>query len=379
MAIKIQKAGFDEFLAGGDKYRILLFGAPSAGKTPWAAQAPKPLVLAVDKSAPSSLAMSGTDFVKITGSADMDEALKYLERESGRPSFEFETVVLDTISVLQARVINEMLRASGRGDLADVDGGWTALKSKMNGFLDRLHRLNLNLIVLCHLKDKHGSNEIEPDLTGSLKGDLPKEFPFIGHLLHDWDRPKDAPKGSDSPSEASESTVKREVVRTIHWRATPKFPILRSPGGVLDVTSVTFEPSDWTQVVDGLSKISGAVPEKSSVVAEVVVEEPAAQPAPPDVEGGPVEPKVPAKKAAKKAAPKAGEATEKAPAKKSPAKKAVEAVKEVLGGKEVPLEELIAAASSHEELTELWRENKAVWTAEHTELVKQRKAALPQS
>lgn len=96
MAIEIKRAGFDQFFSGGDKYRILLFGDPAAGKTPWAAQMPKPIFLAADRSAPASLAMSQTDYIEIHSEKAALDALTYLRRESTRPSFEYETVVIDT-------------------------------------------------------------------------------------------------------------------------------------------------------------------------------------------------------------------------------------------------------------------------------------------
>jgi len=410
MDIKI--SGLGEFLNENERYRVLVAGVPGAGKTPWAAQWPKPLFLAVDKSCAPSLALTQTPRIDCANDRDVVAALDWVAANQGRPSFEHETIVLDTVSVLQERIAQDILRRAGKRDMADVEKGWGQLKSALRAVIDRLTRIDrLHVVVLVHLKDKHDSKEIELDLTGQAKNDLPKEFPFIGHLYMDW---KDAEAKTDG-----EGVVDRDPVRRIAWRANPKFPMLRNPGGILAVTTVDFQPSDFTQISDGMTKglkILEPKPLGSKVVGEVPEVTEGVQPVPPDVPGGPVEPKVPRPKAAPlKFDPAAhnitrvndyltehpdeveavleAEATGKArrgilqrPGVKEvvPApQEAREVVREILGGEVVAEERdeimlAILAAIGAEAMRDLWKKYRTDWTDDHSSAVKERLALLEQ-
>lgn len=324
--LEIRTAGLESYLEGGDgKYRILILGTPGSGKTPFAAQFPDPFFLMADRGGENSLVLTRTPYVKIRSEADALEVITYLERESKRPSFIYKTVVLDTISVLQSHVIQEILRREGKKSLDDFRN-WGELSSIMKGILNRLQNLPMHLVVLVHLKDKFDANgEIEPDLTGGLKVDLPKEFPYIGHLHTDWDVVK--VDGVDT----------KVVVRKIGWRAIPQVPFLRSASNLLPPTTpVTFTPSDFDAIQDAIVKgVQADWAQGSSVIGQIVsqIEEKAA---PPDIQGGPVEPKpdgvLPkARAAAAKPVTKAAAARAKKDAVVEPHDAAVNAIQEELG------------------------------------------------
>jgi hypothetical protein len=421
--VEIKVAGLSEFLSEDQRYRVLVAGVPGSGKTPWAAQWPRPLFLAVDKSCAPSLAITQTPRIDCANDRDVIQALDHVLANQGRPSFEFDTIVLDTVSVLQERIAQDILRRAARRDLADVEGGWTQLKSALRAVMDRLTRIErLHVVVLCHLKDKHDVKEVELDLAGAAKGDLPKDFSFIGHLYMDW---KDAEARTDD-----QGVVDREPVRRMKWRATPRFPILRNPGSILNVTTVDFESTDFTQIAEGMAKGRKRLEPKAmgtKVVGEVPEPPTPVQPAPPDVPGGPVEPNVPNPKRPAAGSASAGtfdpaahsvaqvnsylaehpddvssvlaaETSGKArrgilsgpyapsaepesePESESEGS-AEQVVQDVLGGEVVaeesdPISLAISQITSAEEGTELWRDNKAGWKPEHTVVMKERLALL---
>jgi hypothetical protein len=289
-------------LDGQDRYRILLFGQPGSGKTPFAAQAPAPIFLMADRGGAASLAITGTPYIEIPSEKAANEALDYLALQAQRPSFPYQTVVVDTFSVLSAHVANGIMRRDG---MTSMDGfkAWGDLKASMSTILDKLQRLPLHVIVNVHLKDKFDSQEYEPDLIGGTKIDLPKEFPFIGWIHTDWGIGVD---DNASDAEKAKAQASRKVVRKISWRASPKFPILRSPAGLLDETSVEFKSSDFTQITDALAGQAAKYGQATVVTEQTPADQVAADVAGPDIKGGAVEPdatKVP-RKAAKKAAVK---------------------------------------------------------------------------
>lgn len=424
--MEIKVAGLSEFLNEKERYRVLVLGVAGAGKTPWAAQWPRPLFLAVDKSCPPSLAITRTPYVECASDQDVIQALDWVLANQGRPNFEHDTLVLDTFSVLQNRIASNIMRRAGRRDLADVDGGWGQLKAATQAITDRLARVDrLHVVVLVHLKDKFDAKEYEPDLVGSAKWDLPKDFPFVGHLYMDW---KDA-----EAKPGNEGLVEREPVRRINWRANPRFPILRSPGGILRVTTVDFQPGDFGQIAESLRgglKALEPEPRATQVVGQVPEPTPRVQPAPANVPGGPVDPAVarthprpegydpgghtvaqvnahldehPEEVEAVLKAEREGKArrgilegphaapaaAEQAPAPQGgqeaapTAQEAQETVESTLGGQVVGHEEdpilaAIAKAGSEAEFREIWQANRSVWTEEHNVAVRERMALLGQ-
>lgn len=397
--IEIKTAGLDDLLdeKGGAKYRFLIFGTPGAGKTPFAAQFPAPLVLAADRNAPDSLVITKTPYIEVRSEKSTHEAIDYIAKESLRPSFPYQTLVLDTYSTLQRHIVQEILRRENKANIDDFRQ-WGELTAVMAKILNRLHNLPMHLVVNVHTKDKFDAEELEPDLVGGAKQDLPKEFPNIGWLHTDWG----VEKGDDG------ADVKA-VQRKIRWKASPKFPILRSTSALLpDETTVTFTPEDFLQLERALragAKRIGA----TSAVLETVQTEVEQKAAPANVQGGPVEPKPdalpkPRARAAAKpkaepappapaqevATPPAPAAAEPEPAAEPPVTElapapeehdaAVEATAAALGAEVVddgdPIAVAIRQITNPAEFTALWRKNKATWTPEHTALVTARKSEL---
>lgn len=411
-AMQIKVAGLEQYAEDGDgKVQVLLFGEPGTGKTPWSAQWPKTLHLMCDRNGENSLVLTRSPFLQIRGKADMEAALKIAEQQVA--SGAIETVVLDTISVYSRHVAQEILTRNG---LANMDNfkQWGELTAEVTRTLHRLQNMDANIIVLCHTKAKFDSDtkEIEPDLSGGAKNDLPKEFPYIGLLT--------------TMEVLADDKKSKRTARQIQWRGTPQIPYLRSPSNILpEKTSVDFKSSDYEQVINALRKGAEKLSERfKTQLAELEQPlggevEPEIQVAAPDSVSGPVAaidaakvPKARAKKdeaAAPAPAVASDPSTWKAPAEASsptpeqPAEtpeagdqaaedtastetaeptmeEAVATVASVLDGEVVEtivdIATRIQEATTPEEFKTIWAENKNAWTDEYTALVQARKATL---
>lgn len=370
MVIKIRTAGLDEYLEGGEgKFNILLFGPPGGGKTPWAAQAPAPFFLMADRGGQNSLVMTKTPYVKIRSEADFDEAIAFLQMDQAGKNPQYKTVVLDTISVYAKHLQQDILRREGIPSMDDFRQ-WGELGQRTANALHKLQNLDMNVIVNCHVKDKFNSEELEPDLQGGARVDLPKEFPYIGLLQMTWD------------IQQIDGKDERVAVRKIRWRGTPKIPHLRSASNILpETTPVNFQPSDWTVLTDAVRAGAEAIGTRAEVTE---VETPTEQTAvkAEDAVSGPVAPKPARRAPAKKAEAKKDDAPaakkDEAPAEPTH-DEAVANVQETLGGEvvsELNLVDQIKAATTAEEFHALWAQNKPQWGDEHTAAVKARKAEL---
>lgn len=415
--VQIQTAGLDEFLDGGSgKLQVLLYGDPGTGKTPWAAQWPDTLHIMCDRNGENSLVLTGSRFVKVRSRADMKAALDAAAMAVANGSV--KTIVIDTISVYAKHVSQEILKTNNIASMDDFRQ-WGELTAEIVNTLHRLQNMPVNVIVLCHTKTKFDSKtfEIEPDLAGGAKLDLPKEFPYIGLLSMDF-----------AITQVDGKDV-RSTVRKIQWRGTPQISHLRSPSNILpEFTSVEFKESDYTQIRDAIEKGAQQLAARAGVKKETTSETVetssdamtvAAAAAPVSGAVSPDANKLPAPRkgatartgtAAKVAAADAAAATpapaaeptmeeavaqaaQEAEAAEGQAaahaeepthEEAVATVTNVLEGEVVKttteddIAALIEAATLPAQMTDIWREHKNMWTPALSERAKARKAVLLQ-
>lgn len=357
MAIVIKTAGFEDLLNSGDYYlKALIIGENGVGKTPFAAQWPKPL-FALCENGHMSLAQSGTAYADIKSSADMEAVLRHARVESMKPiaSRSVQTLVIDTVDSYQKILIQERLKETGQQGLSGwADWGW--LEGKMGSLTEAIKRLPMNVVVLMHTRDVHeqvGDKDDEVTrivqrarMKGDVKDSIYDNFPLIGLIESTYA----AEKG------------KRSLARTARWQPDPKHPILRDQSTRLPATTkVSFTQDDYQQIFDAISGGLDSLP-ASAVVGEI--ETPAQAPVPDSVDevGALKSPTLPpAKKAAAKktaakktaAAPAKAEVTEVAePAEVVPPSTDVEPAEEPKAPKEDPWEppavaEPEAAAAAH--------------------------------
>jgi hypothetical protein len=283
-------------------------GDHGVGKTPFAAQWPKPL-LADCENGRLSVASMGIPYANIKTAADMDALLDMVRRECLKPADkrQYETLIIDTIDSWQKRIILGRLKDERKEQLSGwADWGW--LDGKMVALIEALLNLPMNVVVNLHTKDISEDDGDESRLVqkARLKGDIKdaifQDFDLIGHMEQSYVAGEGAQKGE------------RVRVRQIRWHAEPKYPSLRDRSNKLPrFTDVTFTQDDYWQIFNAITDGLDDLPRSQELESLAVEGEEAEVPGPDDKGGPVVEPAVPAKKAAKKA----------------PAKKAAPAAKKV--------------------------------------------------
>lgn len=295
MSITIATTGLEDYLEGGKgKVKALITGGPGAGKTRASSFWPKPIYAACEDGL-MSVADRNVPYAFVNSVEDMSAFINLLQAECRKPADQrrFETVVVDTIDAWQRSITQQYLKAKRKTELSGFeDWGW--LDNQMVNLVAELMALPMNIVVLCHTKEKKGGKDDIDKFVLKLKGDikdqLAADFDFVGMFDNDFGLVDGA----------------RGMVRHILWEPQPNADWLKARGGALTRTKVTFSPQDFEAIRDGIrSQLQGL--QAATVVEEVATPE-GAQPLPP-TPGGPVgvgtgRPPVqaPAKPATKKAA-----------------------------------------------------------------------------
>ncbi len=308
----IRTTGFEDYLdrSGGAFVKALIMGRPDSGKTRSASFWPKPIFADCEKGR-MSIADRGVPYAEINSSDDMDALLRMVKLDCNKPaeSRRFQTFVLDTIDSYQRKLIAQRL-AKERKEALSGWADWGYLDSKMTDLIEKLLNLPMNIVVNLHVKDEtEGDDESrllvrKPKLKGDIREQIAAEFDLVGHMETGY-----VAEGG-----------KRVKQRWIRWHSEPKYPDLKDRSGRLpQTTPVTFTDDDYSVLFNHI--VGDHVDDfpESTIVDELEVDR-GAEPAPPDVDGGPVDvpanqlrptKKAPAKKAAKKAPAKKATATKK--------------------------------------------------------------------
>lgn len=301
MPLIIKTTGFEDYFdrSGGTYIKALIMGQPDVGKTRSASYWPRPIFADTEKGR-MSLADRGVQYGEVTSSADMDALLTQLRLECNKPSRRWDTFVVDTIDSYQRILIQERLRERRKESLSGwEDWGW--LDSKMQSLIDRMLNLPMNIVCNMHVKDvgKDDATSWGPKLKGDIKDQVAADFDLVGMM--------------ETGYEAVDGV--RTKIRTIRWHSEPQYPILKDRSGKLPrQTEVEFSNNDYDRLFVYITGGLEALPQSVQVDSIATEDDEVPAPAPPDLEGGPVEgvaapePKKAAKKAvppAKKAAPAA--------------------------------------------------------------------------
>lgn len=309
MPLVIRTTGLDEYLddSGGAWIKLLLMGDAGTGKTPFAAQWPKP-IFADCENGLASVAKLKVPYAPIQTSADMDALMLHLKQDSLRPpeSRKYQTLVIDTFDSFQRKLIQERLK-SERKETFSGHGDWGWLEGKMNKFVEDVLALKMNVVVNLHVKDVEDGDEDSKiqvkraKLKGDIKDSIWQDFDLIGLMEKTY------------VAEGGERVLKRQI----RWHSEPRFPTLRDRFNVLPrFTDVTFAPSDYESIFSLIAASLDDVPESGEV--ETLEVQGDGDVAPADVQGGPIPgadlPKPAAKRtAAKKTAAKKAAAPKSAP------------------------------------------------------------------
>jgi hypothetical protein len=165
---------------------LLIFGAPSAGKTTLAQTAENPITLDLDKGV-HRCANRKKAFRFDTWQDVLDAGVQGLFRP-------YKTVVIDTggraIDMILPEVVGENSKNGFRG--APSPQGWGVIGARFNGWMKQVLSWGLDVVVLCHEKESKGEGDavyFRPDLAGNMSwNELHKSIDQMGHIRYEGQR-----------------------------------------------------------------------------------------------------------------------------------------------------------------------------------------------
>jgi len=202
--------------------KALVYGEPGAGKTYLACTAPKPLVLMTeyDVSKATMLRVQrdlGTEISvwPVTSLADLEEAFDFLQS----PDHGFETVVLDSLTDLNRRLINAVVEgAVAKRPSHDPDvpeqGDWFRVSEKLRYIVRMFRDLPMHVVMTSLVLDiRQEMLKVPLVQPKSLAMELPGLYNLVGCL-----------KAVDNAGEG--------YVRKLLVESTDQY-VAKNPGGVL--------------------------------------------------------------------------------------------------------------------------------------------------
>lgn len=176
----LKKTTISKDLSG--KY-ILLYSKPKVGKTSFAAQLDKNLILATE------LGTNGLDnlsVVPIMKWVDVKNVLKQLRDPRAREMY--DTITFDTISIAADLVEKFICQREGVDSIRDVPygQGWKMVAKELQETLREITMLGFGLILICHSKEK-ASNYTDEDGNpiSSVEPDLSKNVYTVANAICD--------------------------------------------------------------------------------------------------------------------------------------------------------------------------------------------------
>lgn len=176
--------------------RACLFGPPGAGKTTFAARAPKPLLLDVEGGARSLMnfpELRDTSVLPVSSYRDVEDTI-WEFRESDELREEYKTLILDTGTELQAMLLSDILKEKNRKDSSRNAYAAQMLDYKENSEMLRrmvvaLRDLQMNIIIIAHSSeskdDSDGRIYTRPGFTPKLAETIKGLMDVQGYLTAD--------------------------------------------------------------------------------------------------------------------------------------------------------------------------------------------------
>lgn len=177
--------------AAPKRRKVLVYGEPGTGKTVFAATAPTPLVIDVERGTTSLLNhedLSSTAVMEFRSVAQLELLIQKLG-EGALP--QYETIVIDSFSELQKRDLDDILAAASKTDASrnkflPTGPDYNINTEHMRRIASSLRDLDRNVIVTCHVKeekdDSTGRLLVRPNLTPKLAGTMAGIFDVVGYM-----------------------------------------------------------------------------------------------------------------------------------------------------------------------------------------------------
>lgn len=171
--------------------KVLVYGEPGTGKTVFAASAPSPLIVDVERGTMSLLnhdEYRDTAVLEFRSVAQLELLIGKLA-EGALP--EYETIVIDSFSELQKRDLDDILAAAAKQDASrnkflPTGPDYNINTEHMRRIASSLRDLDRNVIVTCHVKeekdDSTGRLLVRPNLTPKLAGTMAGIFDVVGYM-----------------------------------------------------------------------------------------------------------------------------------------------------------------------------------------------------
>lgn len=204
--VVIKQIGADHWAGGKGNVKQLILGGPDVGKTRYSSAYPRPLWLACEplEVVAASIAGRKIDYeggagaphiVEIESSDGLFDTLDWLDTLPAKVKAgelpKYQTAVLDTLDGLLRRLKSEWAESEGASMFTGREA-WAFLEGKLTLTIERLLNLDMNVLVLCHLRSheeevptsERGVTQkittYEPFLQGQIKDSIFHDFNLVG-------------------------------------------------------------------------------------------------------------------------------------------------------------------------------------------------------
>lgn len=162
--------------------KIGIYGDPGVGKTTLAATAPKPIFLNCE-AGDVALRNKEIDVIRIDEFRKMPAILDWLETNAGSPGF-YETVVVDSLTELAKRAMDDVLKSENRDMPHQAD--WGRSMEYIRRVVRKLRDLEMHTVFVAGAIFKEdpttGISEHMPNLPGKLAPEVAGYFDILGFL-----------------------------------------------------------------------------------------------------------------------------------------------------------------------------------------------------
>jgi phage nucleotide-binding protein len=162
--------------------KIGIYGDPGVGKTSLAATAPRPLFLNCE-AGDVALRNKDIDVIRVDDFSMMPMIMTWLEENAGKPDF-YQTVVIDSLTELSKRAMDNVLKAENRDMPHQAD--WGRSSEYVRRVVRKTRDLPIHTVYVLGSIFKEdaatGISEHMPNLPGKLAPEVAGYFDILGFL-----------------------------------------------------------------------------------------------------------------------------------------------------------------------------------------------------
>jgi len=168
--------------------KVLIYGQPGTGKTVFAASAPDPLLLDIERGSASLTQfehLSTIPVLNYTSSKTLEQVILEFQKDTGDAQ-QFQSLIIDSFSELQRRVLDEQLSTnSGKQRYIPDMAAFNLNTNMLREIVARLRGLQKHVIITAHAKeelDPLNKASYRPDLTPKLSNSLIGLMDVVGYM-----------------------------------------------------------------------------------------------------------------------------------------------------------------------------------------------------